>query len=156
MPGGSGSLTRLGWPQLSQKKGIHPIQDGGGQGGEKSKIRPWLIKGSRNLIGRNVVLYTQRIAHISNNLYNTRAEVNWGANSLFDAAQWMRKWKGLLKSIFPGSYLQWDYQNKDTGNQTDLWAVIVRSFDTCGKATKLSNKPFNSEAEVSNLKLSRG
>lgn len=31
-----------------------------------------------------------------------------------------------------------------------------RSFDTCRKATKLSNKPFNSKAEISIFKLSRG
>lgn len=30
------------------------------------------------------------------------------------------------------------------------------SFDTCGKATKLSNKLFSSKAEVSNLTLNRG
>lgn len=28
----------------------------------------------------------QRIAQTSNNLYNTRAKVHWGANSLFNAA----------------------------------------------------------------------
>lgn len=70
MPGGGGSLTRLAWPQLSQKKVIHPIPDKRQWGEkEKNKIRPWLIKGSRNLITINVVLYTQRIAQTSNDLY---------------------------------------------------------------------------------------
>lgn len=31
-----------------------------------------------------------------------------------------------------------------------------RSIDTFGKANELSNEPFNSEAEATNLALSRG